>query len=684
MSSTLESRTAEGSAGTKTVRSVCRCCTAGCGIVATVVNGELVSVRGDRDHPLSHGYICPKGASLPWTQNRPERLDHPTIDGRQVGWDEFVADLAARLRTLVAEHGGNCIGWFEGTGTPTDVLGRDALVRVFHALGSTRHYSAATIDIAPTWAIAELVTGYHRFRPLWIPEDEESRFVLLLGGNPAVSHGYQTLLTDPFRRIKAFRARGGQLWVVDPRRTKTARLADRHLSIRPGTDYILLAFLLREVLARREPDADFLESTSATDRERLLATLRPYTLEETARRTDIPEASLMELADVVVGTPKVAIMPGTGITFQRHAVPTEWLRWVLLCVTGSLDRPGGMWFNPGWFEQFDQRTVAPAASDLPLSESRPELGRLGGQLAVVTVPEDIEAGHLRAFFVNGGNPARSFPEPGRVERALRSLDLLVVFDVVETATTKLATHVAPVTGQMERMDLAFEVTRAMLAPAVVEPPSVTARKPGWWIAAKLARHFDLDVLGGEDEDLVSEETLMRTLLKTGRTDHGDLMDAGTHGVALKVSGFMRRTALPGGTWNILPPEVLARWEQMNTDSHVAGRFVFVTGRQLTRNGSIDYVPPARRIDDPSIVMSPNDAQEVGATAGTLIRVTSRSGSVIGKVRIDANMRPGTLSFAQGWSETHSAALCSLDDGVDPLSGQPTMSGIPVELELVAS
>src|SRR5579864_2367138 len=106
------------------IRSVCRCCTAGCGIVAEVAEGELVSVRGDADHPLSRGYICPKGSALPWSQNRPERLNYPLIAGQRVEWPEFLDDLAARLEAVTAEHGGNAIGWFEGTGTPSDFLGR--------------------------------------------------------------------------------------------------------------------------------------------------------------------------------------------------------------------------------------------------------------------------------------------------------------------------------------------------------------------------------------------------------------------------------------------------------------------------------------------------------------------------------------------------------------------------------
>jgi anaerobic selenocysteine-containing dehydrogenase len=593
-------------------------------------------------------------------------------------------DLSSRLRSIVSRHGGNAIGWFEGTGTPADFLGREGLTKLLASLGSTRHYSAATIDVAPLLRMSELVTGYFRARPLWIPEDPQSRLALLLGINPAVSHGYQTVLSDPFRRIKEFRRRGGKLWVVDPRRTKTSRLADHYLSIRPGTDYILLAFLLRELLGRRRPDLDFIESTTPGERDRLVESLQAYTVEEAERRTDIPASRLEELASAVVETERLAILPGTGLSFQRDAIVTDWLRWVILCVTGSLDRPGGMWFNPGWFEQLDLpgSPFAGPAVDLPLSESRPELERLGGQLHVASIPPDIERGHLRAFFVNGGNPARSFPEPARTAAALRSLDLLIVLDVVDTATARLASHVAPVTGQLERTDLVFEVTRAMMARPVLSPPPSSERKPVWWVAAQIGKRLGIDLLDGRCPDVVSETDLMRQLLRSGRSDLGDLMEAGPHGVPLQASGFMRRRFLRDGRWNILPAEVVERWKSMTPSTHVGGRFLFLTGRQLTRNGSIDYVPPERKADAPTIVMNPSDASELGARADSTIKVSSRSGSVTGRVKTDERMRAGTLSFAQGWPETHSAELCSLDADVDLLSGQPIMSGIPVEIELV--
>lgn len=139
------------------VRSVCRCCTAGCGVVAEVRGTEVVAVRGDPARPNSRGCLCPKGHELPSSSTRPDRLDRPTMRGRAASWDDALDDIAAGLARIVAEHGPDAWGWFPGNGSPADHLGGSTLLRLGAQLGSSRSRSAATIDIAPSYQMAEFV-----------------------------------------------------------------------------------------------------------------------------------------------------------------------------------------------------------------------------------------------------------------------------------------------------------------------------------------------------------------------------------------------------------------------------------------------------------------------------------------------------------------------------------------------
>ena len=137
---------------------------------------------------------------------------------------------------LIREAGPEVFGWYVGNGTASDHLGGWALSALSQGLGSSRSYSAASIDIAPSYKLAEIVTGTYLLLPRWRWNDPSVKVVLWFGGNPAVSHGYQTLMPDPVRRIRSFRNRGGRFWVIDPRLTRTGSNADRQLQIRPGRD----------------------------------------------------------------------------------------------------------------------------------------------------------------------------------------------------------------------------------------------------------------------------------------------------------------------------------------------------------------------------------------------------------------------------------------------------------------
>jgi anaerobic selenocysteine-containing dehydrogenase len=643
------------------------------------VDGELVDVRGDREHPLSHGYLCPKGRSLAWAQNRPERLDRPAVCGRPVSWDEALDDLGADLTRLVAEHGGGCVGTFRGHGGHADKIGIGLLADLLTALGSDQRYSVSSIDIAPMLRVAQLVAVPPAALPRWLPEDPDSRLVLWLGGNPVVSHGYVTQLPDPVRRIRAFRERGGRLWVVDPRSTRTAGFADQHLPIRPDTDHHLLAWLVRQLLDAGVASAEFLDCTTAAERSRLDAALAGTTTAGTAAVTGLRPDQLTELLAAVGDSGRIAVVTSTGITFQPHGVQTEWLRWVLLLLTDSLDRPGGMWFDRGWFAPFDLRDepLPTPGETLPPPASRPELARLAGEVPVAAMGDEIRAGTLRALFVNGGNPLSSFPDPAETERYLGELKVLVALDVARSATTAVATHVLPVADQMERTDLLFWTDGYVrVAPAVVPP--VGERRPLWWIIAQLGRRLGVDLTEGTDPDQLDDLEMVRRLLTRGRTDLGDPLHAGPHGVRIPdVAGFMRERVLPGGRWDVLPTVLLDSWD--GRAAPPTSPFTLVSGRQPSRSCSTDLVPPERRRDRPAVALHRDDGDRLGVADGDRVRIVGEEGEITAEVALGVEVLPGVVSIAHGWLAHNVSRLCSTTRRIDPLAGQPIMTALPVAL-----
>ena len=244
--------------------------------------------------------------------------------------------------------------YLRGNRHPTDVLGHMALAKFITACWVRHRCTRRNPSTSRPIRVSQL-SGSWRLEPQWNP----GRRCVAPGGLDRRQPGCVARVLHSSARSGTSHSgvpgAGGRLWVVDPRTTKTGRLADEHLAIRPSTDVLLMGWLVREVLAARQPSQSFVESSTPKQRARLARLLSPYSLATVAPATGLPAGDLLRLRDEILQAGRLAVVSGTGITFQRDALVTEWLRWVLLLATDSLDRPGGMWCNPGWFDPLDLR-----------------------------------------------------------------------------------------------------------------------------------------------------------------------------------------------------------------------------------------------------------------------------------------------------------------------------------------
>lgn len=220
---------------TATVRTFCRLCQALCGVLGEVDGDRVLRVTGDADHPLSRGYTCSKGRSLPEYHHDPHRLRSPLVrrHGKlcPTSWEEALGLIAGSLASLREEHGAESIGVFQATHAYMDAAGRALAQQFFLALETPQFYSTVTFDAPNKTLVPDLVAGAPFAFP--IVDWDEARLVLLVGQNPVVSHGHAAGVSRPRVRLRGVRDRGGAVVVVDPRETETARLADVHLRVRP-------------------------------------------------------------------------------------------------------------------------------------------------------------------------------------------------------------------------------------------------------------------------------------------------------------------------------------------------------------------------------------------------------------------------------------------------------------------
>jgi anaerobic selenocysteine-containing dehydrogenase len=666
----------------------CRLCPAFCGMIVELDGDTVLRSRGDPEHPVSRGYLCPKGRSVAAFHHHPDRLDFPAVEGARASWDDTLDDLATRLQAIIARDGPQAVGYYTASGGAYDSNGRAAVGAFFRKLGTTQRYSAVTVDSAPALRASQMVTGYSwDIRAEWFPDELAPKLAVILGSNPVVSHGHLGLmLCDPVRWIRDYRANGGELWVVDPRKTETARFADHHLAPIPGSDAVLLAWLARELLDDGADRDELDRYVDPDDVLRLRAALAPFDLALAASRTGLPSDQLTALLAAIRKAGKIAMTTGTGLNFTPDSLVSQWLRWVIIIITGSVDHPGGMWVNAGWFDPLEKRETwnplaASAQPDGP--RSRPDLPMWLGEIPCAAMVDEIESGNIKALFINGGSPLTAFPEPDRMLTALRSLELLVVVDVMANELTELATHVLPAAALLERSDTPGGWALHMAYNPQLVPVGADRRKT-WWMFAQLGKRLGIDQLDGLDPETTTDEVLLERAAANGRHSPAELMAAGPRGLMIpRPFGWVHERALPDGKWRLAPEAVMERLAALAEQAPEPSGFHLVSGRELHNHNRMAYGRYGyKRFEGErglaAVGINPVDAAEQGFTEGDKIVVRGEEGTVEATVRLDDTLRRGTLHLTHGWVGRNVCNLASR--AIDPQTGQPCMmSAIPVEI-----
>ena len=654
---------------TRVVKSFCRVCTSVCGILVELDGERVLAVHGDGEHPFSGGYTCPKGRALPQIHHHPDRLEQPLlrVDGQltETSWETCLDDLGTRLRAIIDEHGPAAVAINFGTGVGMDAAGYRIAEALHRAIGTPAKFSPLTIDGTAKVLVAELMGGSSGLTGR--PDYAGAELVIVIGSNPVVSHGHTLGMPNPrgvFREL----AKRAEVWVVDPRRTETARLATHHLAPRPGTDYAVLGFLVREIL-RDGADG----SVPVQDLDVLAAAVEPFTAAHAATLADVEPADLENLLAAVRRAGRIAIDTGTGVTMSASANVTQWFSWALLILTGSMNTPGGVWFHPGFgyqLELFDLPIAPPEGKSRPGPRSRPETRAFMREWPCATLPDEIEAGNIRALINLGGNLLTGFPAVDTLRPALTKLEVLATADILPNDTTRASTHVLPTTGQLERPDVTlwdFMSTRisAQHTPAITGP--VGARRSMWWVLAEIGRRLGHDIA----DTTATDEQMLATLNAGGRTGYDELVATGWTQTPRELPApWVQRHVERLGGWR-LALQVLV--DQLHGLRHTTGPML-VPRRQLRRlNTQLEFLgEPA------DIIVNPADAAAAGIADDQKVVVRTEYGELTGVARLDPSVRSGVVSVPHGHAGTNVNVLTSKDD-LDPPTGMTRYGAVPVSL-----
>jgi anaerobic selenocysteine-containing dehydrogenase len=688
--------------GTDTAYRTCPLCEATCGLELQLDGEQVLKIRGDAQDVFSHGFICPKGFALKELHDDPDRVRTPLIkqaDGTfaPASWDDAFALINDRLTPLLTNDRNSVAAYL---GNPNahnldSVLYGRVLLR---ALSTRNLYSASTVDQYPKQMACALMFGTGTTVP--VPDLDRTDHLLMLGANPLQSNGSLMTAPDVRGRLRAMRARGGKLVVIDPRRTRTAEEADEHHFIRPGTDAALLFALINVLFDEGlvSPDERLIPLVDGLDEVRQLA--EAFSPEAVAETTGIDADRIRRMARELAAAPRAAVYGRIGTCTQAFGTLASWLVEVLNLLTGNLDQEGGAMFP----------MAAAGHSNAAGEPGRGRGTRFGrwqtrvrglneifGELPVACLAEEIETpgeGQVRALITVAGNPVVSTPNSGRLDEALSQLEFMVSVDIYVNETTRHADVILPSPSPLRKAhyDLAlymFAVRNvANYSPPVL--PVAPELPPEWTTLLRLTgiaagQGPDADVaavdefvaraaverelatphslLAGKSTDEVMAELAPRTgperlldlMLRAGPYDLtlNDLEEA-PHGIDLGALKPRLPDALrtADGRIDLAPEQLVADVPRLRAalEVPVNGGVVLVGRRQLRSNNSWMHNLDVLVKGKPrcTLHVHPQDAERLALADGEPAELRSRTGSVVAQVEVTEDIMPGVVSLPHGW------------------------------------
>ena len=655
-------------------------------LVTVDAEGRAVRVAGDPDQPVTHGFLCGKVANYLERVYSPDRLLYPLIrtgakgagEFRQASWDEALDLVAARLRGVIERHGGETILPYSYLGTQGFLQSDMMSARVMNALGATNleRTICATGGIFGT--VATQGPSPEVDPELW----PRCRLIVCWGWNP--------LSTAPhlWRLVLEARRNGARLVVVDPFRSRTARVADEHVRPLPGTDAALALGTMRAML-----DADLVDEewcrTHTTGYEELIARLQAEPVEHWASLCGLPAEQVIRLGcELAVRQPSLVRL---GVGAQRHAGAEIAYRTI-----ACLPALAGSWRHVGGGLSYIPTAIAGAVDSAPLK--RPDL-RPGpvrtinmATLGMALTDRALDP-PVTALLVWCSNPAQVAPDALAVRRGLSRADLFtVVLEHFMTDTARHADVVLPATTQLEHLDALFSWGHHYLT---WNEPAIAPRgeaKANTEIFRLLATRLGLDhpCLSETDEQMLAalfastpggitlEELRSKGWAKIdlgqGMAPHAEGRFATADGrLALRCDqlGDREIDTLP----HYAPPAELA-------DAELASRFplaLLTPKTHLFLNSTFaNQARQAGAQPQPYVVVHPDDATPRGIRDGTLVRLFNDRGDCILPARVSDDARPGVVVAPMGWWG-RPGAQATTPQRLTRLAHAPTFNDNRVEL-----
>ena len=705
----------------------CHLCEAICGVLIETDGTEIISIKGDKDDPLSRGHICPKAVALRDIHQDPDRLRHPvkriTTDAgettwEKISWEEALDTTARRLMDIVQRDGVNALGVYLGNPSVHNYGMMTHQNNLFRHFRTNNRFSATSVDQLPHHLTCLWLYGHKNLFP--IPDIDRSDYFLMLGANPIASNGSIWTVPDVKKRIKDLKKRGGKLVVIDPRVTETAELASEHHFIKPGTDALFLLGVLNTLFAEGLADPAHLIPYT-TGLEEVAVAITDFTPELAERYTGITAETIKGIARDLAAAESGICYGRMGVSVQAYGALNQWAIQIINIATGNLDKPGGSLFtlpavdgvstsNPGGFGRHRSRV-----------RNLPEFDR---ELPAAALAEEISTegeGQIRALFTGAGNPVLSTPNGANLDKAMEGLEFMISLDPYINETTRHADIILPPTSPLEHdhYDMAFHANAmrntVRHSEAVFEKPQDSLHD--WEIFTELGNRV-ATILGSDTAPSIPPDQIMDMGMQMGPYSESqgsefkltmDVVRASPSGIDLGPlkPQLPQRLRTKGNIIDCATPEPIADLDRLrehfidSSQSEEESRPLQLIGRRHVRDNNSWMHNHHRLVKGKNrctLMMHPLDMEERNLADGGIVSVSSRVGTVSVPVQAAQTMMQGVVSLPHGYghnrpgiqmkiAEQHAGVSCNdLTDelALDELSGNAAVNGVPVSVNAIQS
>jgi thiosulfate reductase / polysulfide reductase chain A len=647
------------------VTTICFECHSRCGVILEVDNGKLVGIKGDKDHPFSQGYLCPKGKACRELIYHPERITRPLVrtgekgEGKfePVSWDHALDLISRRLLDIREKWGPEYFA--VGTGTTRGVP--PFLHRFIASYGTPNYFSPAHMSGGPVSVGGVMSMGF-----VLSPDYARSKCMVVWAHNP--DHAWPGLYNAAIREgLK----NGAKLIVVDPRKTGLAKKADFWLRVRPGTDIALVLTFLNLIIQEKLYDQDFVRNWTVGF-DKLSDHVKDYTPERCEQITWIPAAQIEEAARMYAATKPACIGPGmAGASQATNAFDLNRGLVALAAITGNLEVPGG---NPNYRPPTGRRscygTDFSVMNNLPPEQANKRIGL--DKFPIITrasgLPEQLWKSllektpyQIKGLGLFASNAMCSYANSKNVKEALLALDFLFCVDYFHTPTTALADVVLPPAHWTERDDMEdiLMMNYVFCQPKALHPVGECrdekwmlvelAKKTGlvgYWNSVMEGLDYRAEILGMTFAEFKKKGFYRSPMVYKSYETKGFRTPSGTGKVDLYSEMLEKQGYAPMPMYSeplqspVSTPELYKKYPLILT---TGGRNVVYYHSALRNLPSLRKLSP-----DPVLEINSETAAQCGVADGDWVRLETSVGDVEIKIKTDENIHPKVVHSPHGY------------------------------------